>query len=72
MAAVRRHCQTTASLMARPVARSQTTVVSRWFVMPMAAMSSGAVRVSASTWRAAASCDDQIASGSCETQPGCG
>ena len=39
-AAVRRSCQTMAWCdRARPVARSQTIVVSRWLVMPMAAMS---------------------------------
>ena len=37
--AVRRSCQTIAFAIGRPVARSQTTVVSRWFVMPMAATS---------------------------------
>ncbi len=35
---VRRHCQTMALWMGRPVARSQSTVVSRWLVIPMAAM----------------------------------
>ena len=35
-------------------------------------VSPAGVLVSASTLRAASSCDDQIASGSCETQPGCG
>ena len=46
MAAVRRHCQTTASLIARPVARSQTIVVSRWFVMPIGGdVADGGVRV---------------------------
>ena len=39
MSAVRRSCQTMARCTALPVARSQTTVVSRWLVMPMAAMS---------------------------------
>ncbi len=40
-AAVRRSCQTMARAMGSPVLRSQTSVVSRWLVMPMAAMSSG-------------------------------
>ena len=39
MSAVRRSCQTMARCIAWPVARSHTTVVSRWLVMPMAAMS---------------------------------
>ena len=39
MEAVRLHCQTMALQMGFPVFLSQTTVVSRWFVMPMAAIS---------------------------------
>ena len=39
MSAVRRHCQTMALAMGRPVALSHRMVVSRWLVMPMAAMS---------------------------------
>ena len=37
--AVRRHCQTIALYTGRPVSFSQTIVVSRWLVMPTAAMS---------------------------------
>src|SRR5438552_3666304 len=37
--AVRRSCQTMARCTAWPVARSHTTVVSRWLVMPIAAIS---------------------------------
>jgi hypothetical protein len=37
--AVRRSCQTMALWIGLPVVRSQTTVVSRWLVMPIAAMS---------------------------------
>ena len=40
-AAVRRSCQTMARPSGRPVARSQTSVVSRWLVMPIAARSAG-------------------------------
>ncbi len=40
--AVRRSCQTMALWIGLPVARSQTIVVSRWLVMPIAAMSLGA------------------------------
>ncbi len=40
--AVTRLCQTIASATARPVARSQTTAVSRWLVIPIAATRSGA------------------------------
>ena len=39
MSEVRRHCHTMAFAMGSPVSLSQTTVVSRWFVMPMAAIS---------------------------------
>ena len=39
MSAVRRSCQTMARCTAWPVARSHTTVVSRWLVIPIAAMS---------------------------------
>ena len=39
--AVRRSCQTMALWIGWPVLRSQTTVVSRWLVMPMAAICSG-------------------------------
>ncbi len=39
ISAVRRSCQTMARCTAVPVMRSHTTVVSRWLVMPMAAMS---------------------------------
>ena len=40
--AVRRSCQTIALCMGSPVSRSHTTVVSRWLVMPTAAISRGA------------------------------
>ena len=58
--------------MGRPVAFSQTMVVSRWFVMPMAAISAGSMppRVMASImtpyWL------EYNSSGSCSTQPACG
>jgi hypothetical protein len=51
-------------------ARSQMTDVSRWLVMPMAAMLAGATPASAV--RSAPVTEAQIASGSCSTQPGCG
>ena len=56
----------------RPVARSHRIVVSRWFVTPIAAMSAADSLAAASASRATASCDDQIASGSCSTWPGAG
>ena len=40
-AAVRRSCQTMARPSGSPVARSQTSVVSRWLVMPIAAIAAG-------------------------------
>ena len=55
-----------------PVARSHTTVVSRWFVMPMAAISVPSTRASDNAERTERSTVDQISSASCSTQPGCG
>ena len=74
MPAVRRHCHTIAlDRPARRSARSQTMVVSRWLVMPMAAMSCGRHRARLAARRATArSCDCQISTGSCSTQPGFG
>ena len=54
-AAVRRSCQTMALWIARPVRRSHTTTVSRWLVMPSAAMSAAASPAAASACRAVAS-----------------
>ena len=60
----------------RPARRSRgptRTVVSRWLVMPMAAMSRARRRrPRRSASRATPSCDAQISSASCSTQPGCG
>ena len=53
-----------------PVARSHTTVVSRWFVMPMAAIVDAAIPASAAC--SAEVTDAQMSAGSCSTQPGCG
>jgi hypothetical protein len=61
-----------ASWIGRPLSRSHRTVVSRWLVMPIAAMSaasSPALRMAA---RAVSRTVCQIASGSCSTHPGCG
>jgi hypothetical protein len=53
--------------------RFHTSVVSRWLVMPMPAMSRGRAGARpASASRATASWVAQISSGSCSTQPGCG
>jgi hypothetical protein len=55
-----------------PVARSQTTVVSRWLVMPMAPMSAAASPAFAMQSRTLAKTALQISSGSCSTAPGTG
>jgi hypothetical protein len=61
--AVRRSCQTIARATGTPVVRFQTSVVSRWFVIPIA------VGSSTSACSAAASTLCQISSASCSTQP---
>ena len=65
---VRRHCQTMALQMGRPVSRSQRIVVSRWLVMPMAAMSPAAMSALAMASHHHAYWDDQISMASCSTQ----
>ena len=70
--AVRRSCQTMAGWTGRPVRRSHTTVVSRWFVIPRANTSAGRILASASACRADSSTLAQISSGSCSTRPGAG
>jgi len=69
--AVIRLCQTIASATGAPVARSQTIVVSRWLVIPSAAIRAGPPTRS-TTSRATASWVVQIASGSWVTWPGDG
>jgi hypothetical protein len=58
--------------MGRPVARSHTIVVSRWFVTPTAAIASPGRFALASASAAVALWLDQISIGSCSTQPGLG
>ncbi len=70
--AVRRSCQTIALCTAWPVARSQRTTVSRWFVMPIAARPPALTPAAFNASRAVSCVDSQISSGSCSTQPGCG
>ena len=72
MGAVRRHCHTMALAMGRPVSLSQRMVVSRWLVMPMPAISSGATPDWATTSIMVAYWDDQISMASCSTQPSWG
>ena len=70
--AVRRSCHTMARWIGFPLARSQTTVVSRWLVMPIAATAppaAAAPPTAASASRVTARVADQISSGSCSTRP---
>jgi hypothetical protein len=55
-----------------PVARSQTTVVSRWFVMPTPASAAGSSFALSMAPRQTSTVARQISSGSCSTQPGPG
>ena len=70
--AVRRSCQTIAGATGLPVARSQRTVVSRWFVIPIASSSAARMPAARTASSAAPSTELQSSSGSCSTQPGCG
>ncbi len=70
--AVRRSCHTIALHTGRPVSRSHTRVVSRWLVMPTAAMSPEERLARAMASAAVELWLDQISIGSCSTQPGCG
>ena len=58
--------------MGRPVSRSQRMVVSRWLVMPMAAMSAASTPDWAMTSIITAYWEDQISMASCSTQPSLG
>src|SRR3954471_12353050 len=72
MSAVRRSCQTMARCTACPVARSHTTVVSRWLVIPIAAMSFALIPDCAIASRQTVTVEVQMFSGSCSTQPEAG
>ena len=72
MSDVRRSCQTMARCTACPVARSHTTVVSRWLVIPIAAMSFAAKFAFFKASRQTAIVEVQMSSGSCSTQPEAG
>jgi hypothetical protein len=69
---VRRSCQTMALWIGSPVRRFHTTVVSRWLVMPMAAMSLAFKPALKRASSATACCVAQISLASCSTHPGCG
>ena len=70
--ALLRSCQTMALWIGSPVWRSQTIVVSRWLLMPIASTSLGATSLILSASRAVARWVCRISFGSCSTQPGCG
>ena len=72
MSAVRRSCQTIAGWIGWPVLRSQISTVSRWLVMPMAAMEAAVIPAFSMAARAVAATVDQRSAGSCSTQPGWG
>ena len=70
--AVRRSCQTMARWIGWPVRRSQITPVSRWLVMPMAAISPAAQPGGGQRLAAVSTVVRQMSSGSCSTQPEAG
>ena len=70
--AVRRSCQTMAGCSGSPVSRSQTTVVSRWLVIPIPAIWEAATAPRSSTSFRQANWLSQISSASCSTHPGFG
>ncbi len=65
-------CHTIALCTGSPVRLSQSTVVSRWLEMPMAATWSGCRRALWSTSAITAMVSSQMDSASCPTQPGSG
>jgi hypothetical protein len=69
---VRRSCQTMARATGSHVSRSQSTVVSRWFVTPMAARSAPVQSASSRVSCITAFVFAHISSGSCSTHPGSG
>jgi hypothetical protein len=72
IAAVRRSCQTMAGASGSPVVLSQITIVSRWLVMPIAAIASDAARFAHRPSRQVSQDFFQISAASCSTQPGAG
>src|SRR5690348_1315257 len=69
MASVRVSCQTIALYTGSPVFLSQTSAVSRWLVMPTAAMSDGLRSALASTSAVTSRVLSQISLALCSTQP---
>ena len=70
--AVLRSCQTIALWTGSPVAASHTMVVSRWFVIPIAARSAPPIPIFFNASTATSFSEDQISIGSCSTRPGLG
>src|SRR6056297_928426 len=70
--AVRLHCQTIALCTGFPLLLSQTTVVSLWFVIPMASISSQPIPAVSIASLATPLWLPHISIGSCSTQPGLG
>ena len=69
---VRVSCQTSALWIGLPLDRSQTTVVSRWFVTPTAARSLAEIPAFFSAPVTTSWVRSMISIGSCSTQPGFG
>ncbi len=67
--AVRRSCQTMAGWIGRPLDLSQTTTVSRWLVIPMAATSASSRPEVSTASRNTSTQAAKISSASCSTQP---
>jgi hypothetical protein len=65
-------CQTMALAIGRPVRRDQTTVVSRWLLIPTAASARASAPTSRSATRTQVRTRSRISSASCSTQPGLG
>ena len=65
-------CQTMALARGVPVDRSQTTVVSRWLVIPTATRSRAATPACDRARVTTLSTEARITAGSCSTQPGRG
>ena len=62
-------CHTIALWTGSPLARSHSTVVSRWFVIPTAATSAALAPAAATASSITARTFATISSGSCSTQP---
>ena len=69
---VLRSCHTMALYTGSPVSASHTIVVSRWFVMPIAAMLRPLMSMDVMASAITDACDDHISIGLCSTQPGFG